>query len=64
MRCSMSEVFIDADTLDPFVTWGTNPGQGVSLMDSIPDPDSFDDPSQKAAAIKALATWTSRPERR
>lgn len=50
-----AEVFIDADTLDPFVTWGTNPGQGVSLMDSIPDPDSFDDPSQKAAAIKALA---------
>jgi len=50
-----AEVFIDADTLDPFVTWGTNPGQGVSLMDSIPDPDSFTDPSQKAAAIKALA---------
>ncbi|MDA7799067.1 3-isopropylmalate dehydratase large subunit [Aquiluna sp.] len=49
-----AEVFIDADTLDPFVTWGTNPGQGVSLMDSIPDPESFTDPSQKAAALRAL----------
>jgi 3-isopropylmalate/(R)-2-methylmalate dehydratase large subunit len=48
------EVFIDADTLDPFVTWGTNPGQGVSLMDSVPDPESFSDPSQRAAAQKAL----------
>lgn len=49
-----AEVFIDADTLDPFVTWGTNPGQGVSLMDSIPEPESFTDPSQKAAALRAL----------
>jgi 3-isopropylmalate/(R)-2-methylmalate dehydratase large subunit len=35
-----AEVFIDADALDPFVTWGTNPGQGVSLLDSVPDPAS------------------------
>jgi 3-isopropylmalate/(R)-2-methylmalate dehydratase large subunit len=48
------EVFIDADTLDPFVTWGTNPGQGVSLMDSVPDPSSFSDSSERAAAERAL----------
>ncbi len=49
-----AEVFIDANTLDPFVTWGTNPGQGVSLMDSVPDPSSFADASERAAAERAL----------
>ena len=49
-----AEVFIDADSLDPFVTWGTNPGQGVSLMDSVPDPSSFADSSERAAAERAL----------
>lgn len=49
-----AEVFLDADTLEPFVTWGTNPGQGVSLSESIPDPDSFGDENAKSAAERAL----------
>ncbi len=49
-----AEVFLDANTLDPFVTWGTNPGQGVSLNDSVPSPDDFVDPNDKAAAVRAL----------
>ena len=49
-----AEVFIDADTLDPFVTWGTNPGQGVSLLDRVPNPETFDDPNERAAAMRAL----------
>ena len=49
-----AEVFLDANTLDPFVTWGTNPGQGVSLNDVVPFPDSFTDPNEKAAAVRAL----------
>ena len=49
-----AEIFIDADNLDPFVTWGTNPGQGVSLMDSVPDPNSISDSSERAAAQRAL----------
>jgi 3-isopropylmalate/(R)-2-methylmalate dehydratase large subunit len=49
-----AEVFIDADTLDPFVTWGTNPGQGVSLMDSVPNPADIEDPNERAAAERAL----------
>jgi 3-isopropylmalate/(R)-2-methylmalate dehydratase large subunit len=49
-----AEVFLDANTLDPFVTWGTNPGQGVSLNDVVPYPDSFTDPNEKAAAVRAL----------
>jgi len=49
-----AEVFLDADTLDPFVTWGTNPGQGISLNDTVPSPDDFADPNDKAAAVRAL----------
>jgi 3-isopropylmalate/(R)-2-methylmalate dehydratase large subunit len=49
-----AEVFIDADTLDPFVTWGTNPGQGVSLLDSVPNPAEITDPNERAAAERAL----------
>lgn len=49
-----AEVFIDANELEPFVTWGTNPGQGVSLSDVVPAPDSFTDPNEKAAAERAL----------
>ena len=48
------EVFLDANTLDPFVTWGTNPGQGVSLNDSVPAPSDFADPNEQAAAERAL----------
>ena len=56
-----AEVFIDADKLDPFVTWGTNPGQGVSLMDSVPDPSSITDSSERAAAERALEYMDLRP---
>ncbi|GAB2498501.1 3-isopropylmalate dehydratase large subunit [Nocardiopsis aegyptia] len=50
-----AEVELDADELSPFVTWGTNPGQGVSLDSVVPDPASYEDPSARAAAEKALA---------
>jgi 3-isopropylmalate/(R)-2-methylmalate dehydratase large subunit len=49
-----AEVFLDANTLDPFVTWGTNPGQGVSLLDSVPNPAEIEDPNERAAAERAL----------
>ncbi|HWV27221.1 MAG TPA: 3-isopropylmalate dehydratase large subunit, partial [Aeromicrobium sp.] len=48
-------VTIDASKVTPFVTWGTNPGQGVPLSASVPDPASFDDPIEREAAEKALA---------
>ena len=56
-----AEIFIDADKLDPFVTWGTNPGQGVSLMDSVPDPSSITDSSERAAAERALEYMDLQP---
>jgi 3-isopropylmalate/(R)-2-methylmalate dehydratase large subunit len=49
-----AEVFLDANELEPFVTWGTNPGQGVSLSESVPDPASYSDPNDRAAAERAL----------
>jgi 3-isopropylmalate/(R)-2-methylmalate dehydratase large subunit len=48
------EVVIDADALSPFVTWGTNPGQGLPLGESVPSPNDFADPSEQSAARKAL----------
>ena len=49
-----AEVFIDASELEPFVTWGTNPGQGVLLSDNVPDPASIDDPNARSNAERAL----------
>ncbi|RZU64726.1 3-isopropylmalate dehydratase large subunit [Microterricola gilva] len=49
-----AEVVIDANTLEPFVTWGTNPGQGISLSDTVPNPADFSDANERAAAERAL----------
>jgi len=49
------EVVVDASTLEPFVTWGTNPGQGVALSASVPDPADLVDVEERAAAERALA---------
>ena len=56
-----AEVVIDADTLEPFVTWGTNPGQGVSLNDTVPAPEDFTDPVAQEAARKALSYMDLAP---
>ena len=48
------EVVIDASTLTPFVTWGTNPAQGAPLGDRVPDPATMADPGARAAAERAL----------
>ena len=48
------EVVMDATQLTPFVTWGTNPGQGVGLGESVPSPEDFADPVDKASAERAL----------
>ncbi|WP_405491473.1 3-isopropylmalate dehydratase large subunit [Nocardia sp. NBC_00511] len=49
-----AEVHIDASALTPFVTWGTNPGQGAPLGDSVPDPEQIFDENERASAEKAL----------
>jgi 3-isopropylmalate/(R)-2-methylmalate dehydratase large subunit len=48
------EVVLDAADVTPFVTWGTNPGQGIPLGGAVPDPASFEDPAYRVSAEKAL----------
>jgi 3-isopropylmalate/(R)-2-methylmalate dehydratase large subunit len=55
------EVVLDAAEITPFVTWGTNPGQGVPLGATVPDPDSFTDPGDRVAAEKALSYMDLQP---
>ncbi|MGI9022235.1 MAG: 3-isopropylmalate dehydratase large subunit [Acidimicrobiales bacterium] len=55
------EVTIDAATVVPHVTWGTNPGQVVGIDGAVPDPDALADPDQAEAARRALAYMGLRP---
>ncbi|MBM7825207.1 3-isopropylmalate/(R)-2-methylmalate dehydratase large subunit [Arcanobacterium pluranimalium] len=48
------EVDLDASTLEPFVTWGTNPGQGVPISSTVPDPADIADETKRHAAERAL----------
>ena len=54
-------VEIDGSALTPFITWGTNPGQGLPLSANVPDPEDFTNESDKAAAEKALAYMDLTP---
>lgn len=56
-----TEVPLDAGSIAPFVTWGTNPGQGVPLDGRVPDPDRFDTEAERAAAQRALAYMALAP---
>jgi 3-isopropylmalate/(R)-2-methylmalate dehydratase large subunit len=55
------EVTLDAASLAPYVTWGTNPAQALPLSQSVPEPDSFADPDARAAAERALAYMDLKP---
>ncbi|HEX4655345.1 MAG TPA: 3-isopropylmalate dehydratase large subunit [Mycobacteriales bacterium] len=54
-------VHIDATQLSPWVTWGTNPGQGSALSGVVPDPADINDPSERSAAERALAYMDLTP---
>jgi 3-isopropylmalate/(R)-2-methylmalate dehydratase large subunit len=56
-----AEIHIDAATLTPFVTWGTNPGQGLPLTSSVPDPADAQDSVERAAIEQALAYMDLAP---
>ena len=49
-----AEVVLEAADIEPFVTWGTNPGQGVPLSATVPNPEDFTDETARAAAERAL----------
>jgi 3-isopropylmalate/(R)-2-methylmalate dehydratase large subunit len=59
-----AEVDLNAADLTPFVTWGTNPGQGVPLGASVPDPEEFISEADRTAATKALEYMALTPGQR
>jgi 3-isopropylmalate/(R)-2-methylmalate dehydratase large subunit len=56
-----TEIFIDASAVSPFVTWGTNPGQGAALDGAVPDPEEFVEEVDRNAARRALEYMDLRP---
>ena len=54
-------VTIDADGIDPLVTWGINPGQVIEIGEAIPDPESFESRTDREAAEKALEHMDTEP---
>ncbi|HZB00849.1 MAG TPA: 3-isopropylmalate dehydratase large subunit [Actinomycetota bacterium] len=56
-----AEVTIDATDLRPFVSWGTNPAQSVTIDGEVPDPDAFEDDAKRGAARRALAYMDLAP---
>ena len=56
-----STVKIEADELEPYVTWGTNPGHIVSITDRVPDPSSFESDTERRSAERALEYMDLRP---
>ncbi|HEX5596051.1 MAG TPA: 3-isopropylmalate dehydratase large subunit [Micromonosporaceae bacterium] len=56
-----TEVVLDATQVSPFVTWGTNPGQGVALDGTVPAPEDFETEAERAAAVRALEYMDLRP---
>ena len=56
-----TEVVLDAAAISPFVTWGTNPGQGIALDGAVPDPEEFVEEVDRSAARRALEYMALRP---
>ncbi len=54
-------VKINADDIAPTVTWGINPGQGISINENIPDPETTTSVDEKAGIVEALAYMKLQP---
>jgi 3-isopropylmalate/(R)-2-methylmalate dehydratase large subunit len=48
------ELFLDANELQPMVTYGTNPGQGIPVTGRIPTPEELEDPAERRSLLSAL----------
>jgi 3-isopropylmalate/(R)-2-methylmalate dehydratase large subunit len=58
-----SSVSLDASTIEPMITYGTNPGMGMPVTASVPDPGQFRDPAKKRSFEQALAYMGLAPGR-
>ncbi len=54
-------ITIDADALEPMVTYGTNPGMGIPITSRVPSPDEQADPGQRRALERALEYMDLQP---
>jgi 3-isopropylmalate/(R)-2-methylmalate dehydratase large subunit len=54
-------ISLNADELEPMITYGTNPGMGMKITEQVPDPANLDDANQKAALAKALTYMGLQP---
>ncbi|MFN7936891.1 MAG: 3-isopropylmalate dehydratase large subunit [Bryobacteraceae bacterium] len=52
---------IDADALEPMITFGTNPGMGIPVSGPIPDPANLSDPMERDSLVKALKYMGLQP---
>jgi 3-isopropylmalate/(R)-2-methylmalate dehydratase large subunit len=59
-----AEVRLDASALTPMITYGTNPGMGMPISDTVPDPDAASDPGERMALDKALRYMALQPGQR
>jgi 3-isopropylmalate/(R)-2-methylmalate dehydratase large subunit len=50
-----AEVHVDASSLAPQVTWGTNPGMVAPVTGRVPTPDDFDEPADRQSVARSLA---------
>ncbi|MDA7538190.1 3-isopropylmalate dehydratase large subunit [Akkermansiaceae bacterium] len=48
-------ITINAEDIEPSVTWGISPDHGISIGEDIPDPATTSDPEEKAVIVEALA---------
>lgn len=55
------EIVLDASQISPFVTWGTNPGQGVPLAGAVPAVEDFSDEVARSSAERALQYMDLKP---
>jgi len=55
------EVFVDATKLSPYVTWGTNPAQGLPLSGRVPNPNTIKNDVDRDAAVRALQYMDLQP---
>ena len=57
-----STIEIDSNDLEPFVTWGTNPGMVTGITGQVPSDNSFSDPADRESTKRALEYMGLKPE--
>jgi 3-isopropylmalate/(R)-2-methylmalate dehydratase large subunit len=55
-------VTLDADSLEPMITYGTNPGMGMPITGRVPDPAGVGDAVQRRSLEKALVYMGLTPD--